>query len=89
MKPSDLSLVRNTNLTDEEVGKLELILAFHDRLPTEAMRQALLILIEDEPFLARTEFDRRLDQFAAQAKAAMTPFQAGEYAAYIASAQVH
>ena len=82
-------MLKNEALTDEQFGKLELVLAFHDRLPTQAMRETLLVLIEEEPFLARAEFDRRLNQFAAQAKAAMAPFQAGQYAAYASSEKVH
>jgi hypothetical protein len=89
MKLDDWSLLKNETLTDEEVGKLNLVLAFHARLPTEEMRQQLLVLMEEGRCMAPGEFDLRLDQFAAQAKAAMAPFHTGEHAAYALSAKVH
>lgn len=89
MKLDDLSLLKNEALTDEEVRKLSLVLAFHDRLPTEAMQEQLLILMEEGSFMEPGEFDLRLSQFAAQAKAAMAPFQTGEHATVAAPSKLH
>lgn len=89
MKLEDSSLLRNRGFTEDEADKLKIVLAFYERLPSEAMKQELLLLIEHQPFMAPGEFDSRLDDFAARVKKADAFAQAGFVLSGAVSQKVH
>jgi hypothetical protein len=89
MKLEELSLLRGEGLSEDEIEKLKIVLAFYDRLPSEAMKEELLMLIERQPFMLPGEFDLRLDDFAARVKATTDPAQIVAYLAYSAFANMH
>ena len=89
MKPEDLSLLRDRGLTREEIEKLNIVLAFYERLPTDELKQALLALMENQPFMVPSEFDLRLDDFAARVKTAAAYAQVSAYLASAALPRMH
>lgn len=89
MKLEDSSLLRNRGFTEDEADKLKIVLAFYERLPSEAMKQELLLLIEHQPFMALSEFDSRLDDFAARVKKADAFAQAGSMLSGAVSQKFH
>jgi hypothetical protein len=89
MKLEELSLLRIDGLSENAIEKLKIVLAFYDRLPSEAMKEELLILMERQPLMLPGEFDLRLDDFAARVKAAPTPSQMNVYLAYSHLAKMH
>ena len=89
MKLEDLSLLRHHGFTEEGSEKLKIVLAFYERLPSEAMKQELLLLIENQPFMQPGEFDTRLDAFAARVKTADAFAQVGALLAGAVSTRVH
>lgn len=89
MKLEDLSLLRDQGLTEDGSEKLKIVLAFYERLPSEAMKQELLLLIEHQPFMPPGEFDARLDDFAARVKTAAAFAQVGSLLAGAVSSRVH
>lgn len=70
MKFEELSLLQNGGLSDHEIEKLNIVLAFYERLPTEGMKRELLQLTENQPTMLPNEFDKRLDDFAVRVKSA-------------------
>jgi hypothetical protein len=89
MKFEDLSLLRNRGFTEDETEKLEIVLAFYERLPSAAMKQELLLLIEHQPFMSPGEFDSRLDDFAARIKTPDAFAQVGAFVAGAFSSRMH
>lgn len=89
MKLEELSLFRNRGFTEDETEKLKIVLAFYERLPSEAMKQELLLLIEHQPFMSSGDFDSRLDDFAARVKTAEPFAQVGSFLAGAVSSRVH
>jgi hypothetical protein len=89
MKLEDLILLRNRGFTNDETEKLKIVLAFYERLPSEAMRQELLLLIEYQPFMSPGEFDARLDDFAARIKTPNAFAQTASFMAGAASSRMH
>jgi hypothetical protein len=89
MKLEELSLLRDEGLSEDEIEKLKIVLAFYDRLPSEAMKEELLILMERQPFMLPGEFDLRLDDFAARVKATTGPAQINAYLAYSTVKKMH
>jgi hypothetical protein len=89
MKWDDLSLLQDEKMSDGKLEKLKIIMTFHDRLPTQALQEELVTLMEHQPFMVPGEFELRLDQFAAKVKAVTVPAQVSAYLAYATLAQVH
>ena len=89
MKLEDLSLMRDKGLTEHESEKLKIVLAFYERLPSEAMKQELLLLIEHQPLMSPGEFNARLDDFAVRVKTAEACTQVGSFLAGAVSSRVH
>jgi len=75
MQLEELTLLRNQGLSEDEIEKLKIVLAFYDRLPSEVMQEELLVLMERQPFMRPEEFNVRLDDFALRVKAAGGPTQ--------------
>ena len=73
MKLEELSLLRDEGLSEEQIDKLDIVLAFYERLPCELMKQELLMLMERQPSMLPREFDFRLDDFAARVKGSTGP----------------
>jgi hypothetical protein len=89
MKFEDLSLLRDEGLSEEQIEKLEIVLTFYERLPSESMKQELLMLIEKQPLMLAGEFDFRLDNFAARMKATADPSQMSAYIASFTNGKMH
>lgn len=89
MKLEELSLLRDEGLSEEQIEKLEIVLAFYERLPSESMKQELLMLMERQPLMLPGEFDFRLDNFSARVKATTGPFQISEYSASFTTRTMH
>jgi len=67
----EFSFLRNSGTSDDEIRKLKIIIAFHDRLPTDELKTELLSLMRDQPSMAAGEFERRLQDFHERAQAAL------------------
>jgi hypothetical protein len=89
MKIDELSLLRAEGLSDDKIEKLKIVLAFYDRLPSDALKEELLALMEGQPSMPTGEFDRLLDNFAARVKAATPLPQMCTDLAYQMSARLH
>ena len=89
MKLEELSLLRDDGLSEGQLEKLEIVLAFYERLPSELMKQDLLMLMERQPFMMPEEFDFRLDNFAARVRAITGPSQLSAYAASFTNGKIH
>jgi hypothetical protein len=89
MKLEELSLLRDEGLSQEQIEKLKIVLAFYERLPSESMKQELLILMEKQPSMLLGEFDFRLDNFAARAKATTDPSQVSAYIGSFTNGKMH
>jgi hypothetical protein len=89
MKLEELSLLRDEGLSEEQIEKLEIVLAFYERLPSEPMKQELLMLMERQPLMLPGEFDLRLDNFAARVKAITGPSQMSAYIASFTNGKIH
>lgn len=89
MKLEDLSLLRDQGLTKDGSEKLKIVLAFYERLPSKAMKQELLLLIEHQPLMSPGEFDSQLDDFAARVKTADAFAQVGSLLPGAVSLRVH
>ena len=75
MKLQELSLLRDKELSEKQIEKLQMVLAFYNALPTDTLKVELLTLMEQQPSMAPHEFDSRLSQFSVQVKSAMAPTQ--------------
>lgn len=89
MKLEELSLLRDEGLSEEQIEKLEIVLAFYERLPSEPMKQELLMLMERQPLMLPREFDFRLDNFAARVKASTGLSQTSAYIASFTNGKIH
>lgn len=89
MRLEELSLLRDEGLSQEQIEKLEIVLAFYERLPSESMKQELLILMEKQPSMLPGEFNFRLDNFAARVKATIGLSQTSGYIASSTSGKMH
>jgi hypothetical protein len=88
MKAHELSLLRQ-DLSEVEIEKLKIVLAFYERIPCELLKDELLVLMETQPLLAPAEFDRRLDAFAKQVRL-FIPAGYGEASTqYATPSQIH
>lgn len=89
MKLEELSLLRDEGLSEEQIEKLEIVLAFYARLPSESMKQELLMLMERQPLMLPGEFDFRLDNFASRVKATTGSSQISAYIASFTNGKMH
>ena len=89
MKLEEVSLLRAEGLSENDIEKLKIVLAFYDRLPLDTMKEELLMLMEMQPLMMPGEFDRRLDDFALRVKMATIPGQISVYLACTSFAKVH
>lgn len=89
MKLEELSLLRAEGLSENDIEKLKIVLAFYDRLPSDAMKEELLMLMEAQPLMMPDEFDRRLDDFALRVKMVAVPSQISAYLACTNFAKIH
>lgn len=87
MKRDKLNFFAEEGRSEDEVEKLRIVLAFYERLPSEAMKEELLSLMEGEPFMTHDEFNLRLDTFVSRVKAA--PPQENTFFAYAGSERLH
>ncbi|MBK4739225.1 hypothetical protein [Noviherbaspirillum pedocola] len=87
MKRDKLDFFAEEGRSEDEIEKLRIVLAFYERLPSEAMKEELLSLMEGQPSMAPAEFDLRLDTFVSKVKAA--PSQENIFSAYAGSARLH
>ena len=69
MKWDQLTLLQEEGMSKEQLAKLQIILNFYDRLPSEKLKEELLTLMEKQRAMAPGEFDLRLQDFAERAKA--------------------
>lgn len=89
MKFEELSLLQTGDLSEHDIEKLNIVLAFYERLPTEAMKQELLQLMENQPTMLPDEFDKLLDDFAVRVKSANNYVCVSAYLASAALSRVH
>lgn len=89
MKLEELSLLKAEGLSEDDIEKLKIVLAFYDRLPSDAMKEELLMLMETQPLMVPGEFDCRLDDFALRVKIAAIPGQVSAYLACANFAKIH
>lgn len=89
MKFEELSLLQNGDLSDHDIEKLNIVLAFYERLPTEAMKRELLQLMENQPTMLPSEFNKRLDDFAVRVKSANNYVYFSAYLANSTFSRVH
>jgi len=89
MKLEELSLLRDNGLSEKQIEKLEIVLAFYERLPSESLKQELLMLMEGQPLMLPGEFDFLLNNFAARVKATTGPSQISGYIAPSTSGKMH
>ena len=89
MKLEELSLFRDEGLSEEQIQKLGIVLAFYERLPSESMKQELLMLMESQPLMPPGEFDFLLVNFAARVKASTSPLQMSPSIASFTNGKIH
>lgn len=68
MRIEDLGVFKNKRLLPEEMEKLKIVIAFYHSLPTQAMKDELLRLIERQPSMLHREFETCLDDFAVKVR---------------------
>jgi len=89
MKLAELSLLRDKRLSEAQIEKLKIVLAFYERLPSESMKHELLMLMERQPLMLPGEFDFRLVHFDARLKAITGPSQISAYTVSFTNGKVH
>ncbi len=89
MEWDEFSLLRDGEMSKDQIAKLQIIFDFYDRLPSKELKEEILTLMEKQHAMVPGEFDLRLQTFAERAKAAFFQESGGPYPASNSLASVH